>query len=623
MNDQALHILQTVFGYETFRPRQAEVIDRLIEGNDALVLMPTGGGKSLCYQIPAMVRPGCAIIVSPLISLMQDQVNALEQSGVRGAYLNSTQVADEALRVEEQLLNGELDLVYVAPERLMSPRFLDLLSRATLALFAIDEAHCVSQWGHDFRRDYLELSVLHERFPDIPRIALTATADETTRLEIIKRLHLEKARIVVCGFDRPNIRYRITLKQKPREQLLRFIEDGHSGDAGIVYCLSRKKVDSTAEWLREKGFRALGYHAGLSAKVRSHHQGRFLTEEGIIIVATIAFGLGIDKPDVRFVAHMDLPKSIEAYYQETGRAGRDGLPADAWMVYGLQDIVMLRRMIEGSEADETRKRVERHKLDALVGLCEITTCRRRALLAHFGEKPPDRCSNCDNCLEPVEQWDGTVAAQKILSCVYRTGQRFGAVHLIDILLGHDTERIRRLGHDRLSTFAVGKELDAQEWRSVIRQLVTRNFLSVDVEGFGSLKLTEESRALLKGEVKLNLRKEKKPEKKPKRERAERHRRSFTEGSEPGDKKLWEALKERRTEIAREQGVPPYVIFHNTTFMEMVECRPRNLEELRLITGVGERKLELYGDDFLKIIREHNSNPVPPSATGAQIPANKA
>jgi ATP-dependent DNA helicase RecQ len=623
MNDQALHILQTVFGYETFRPRQEEVIDRLIAGNDALVLMPTGGGKSLCYQIPAMVRPGTGIIVSPLISLMQDQVSALEQSGVRGAYLNSTQDTEEGLRVEKQLLDGELDLVYVAPERLLSPRFLDLLGRARLALFAIDEAHCVSQWGHDFRRDYLELSVLHERFPEIPRIALTATADETTRSEIIKRLNLEKARIVVCGFDRPNIRYHITMKQKPREQLLRFIEDRHKGDAGIVYCLSRKKVDSTAEWLREKGFRALAYHAGLRAEVRGRHQGRFLTEEGIIIVATIAFGLGIDKPDVRFVAHMDLPKSIEAYYQETGRAGRDGLPADAWMVYGLQDIVMLRRMIEGSETDETRKRVERHKLDALVGLCEVTTCRRQALLTHFGEKPPLHCSNCDNCLEPTEQWDGTVAAQKILSCAYRTGQRFGAVHLIDILLGHDTERIRRLGHDRLSTFAVGKELDAQEWRSVIRQLVARNFLSVDVEGFGSLKLTEESRALLKGDVKLNLRKEKKPEKKPKKERGGRRRGPFTEGSEPGDKKLWEALKERRTEIAREQGVPPYVIFHNTTFMEMVECRPQDLEQMRLITGIGERKLELYGDDFLKIIREHSSNPVPPPGGRALIPTNKA
>lgn len=606
MNDQALNILQTVFGYETFRPRQEEVIERLIAGGDALVLMPTGGGKSLCYQIPAMVRAGTGIIVSPLISLMQDQVSALGQSGVRGAYLNSTQDAGEGMRVEKQLLDGELDLVYVAPERLLSPRFLDLLGRAKLALFAIDEAHCVSQWGHDFRRDYLELSILHERFPDIPRIALTATADDTTRAEIIKRLSLEKAKIVVCGFDRPNIRYTISLKQKPRDQLLRFIEDGHRDDAGIVYCLSRKKVDSTAEWLRGKGFNALAYHAGLSAEVRSRHQGRFLKEEGIIIVATIAFGLGIDKPDVRFVVHMDLPKSIEAYYQETGRAGRDGLPADAWMVYGLQDIVMLRRMIEGSESDESRKRVERHKLDALVGLCEVTTCRRQALLSHFGETPPEKCSNCDNCLEPVEQWDGTVAAQKALSCVYRTGQRFGAGYLIDVLLGNDVERIRRLGHDRLSTFGIGKELGAPEWRSVIRQLVTRNFLSVDVDGFGSLKLTDESRAVLNGELQLHLRKEKKPEKKPKKKRAERRKGPFAETSEPGDKKLWEALRERRTEIAKDQGVPPYVIFHDTTFTEMVEQRPQDLEQMRLITGVGERKLELYGDDFLKIIREHNA-----------------
>ena len=604
MNDQALHILKTVFGYGSFRVRQEEVIERLIAGGDALVLMPTGGGKSLCYQIPAMVRPGTGIIVSPLIALMEDQVRALKLSGVSAAYLNSTQEAEEGARVERQLLDRELDLLYVAPERLMSPRFGDLLGRAALALFAIDEAHCVSQWGHDFRRDYLELSILHERFPGIPRIALTATADDTTRSEIIRRLKLEEAEVVVCGFDRPNIRYRIAMKQKPREQLARFIEDGHSEDAGIVYCLSRKKVDATAKWLREKGFKALAYHAGLPADVRSRHQSRFLTEESIIIVATIAFGLGIDKPDVRYVAHMDLPKSIEAYYQETGRAGRDGLPADAWMIYGLQDIVMLRRMIEGSEAGEERKRIEYHKLNALVGLCEVTSCRRQALLTHFGEKPPAHCSNCDNCLTPVEQWDGTVAAQKILSCVFRTDERFGALHLIDILLGHDTERVRKFGHDRLSTFAIGKELSTHEWRSVIRQLVARNLLSVDVEGFGSLKLTEESGAVLKGEVTLQLRKEKKPEKRVK-DRVARRKSPFTEGSKPEDKELWEALRERRTEIAGEQGVPPYVIFHDTTFTEMVECRPRNSDEMRLITGVGKRKLELYGDDFLKIIREHS------------------
>ncbi|MEE9614653.1 MAG: DNA helicase RecQ [Thermodesulfobacteriota bacterium] len=604
MNDKALHILRAVFGYDSFRFRQEEVIGQLIAGADALVLMPTGGGKSLCYQIPAMVRPGTGIIVSPLISLMQDQVSALLQSGVRAAYLNSTLGADESLRVEEQLLGGALDLVYVAPERLMTPRFLDLLDRAALALFAIDEAHCVSQWGHDFRREYLQLSVLHERFPDTPRIALTATADEYTRSEIIKRLNLEKAKIFISGFDRPNIRYRITLKQKPREQLLRFIEDEHRGDAGIVYCLSRKKVDFTAEWLKEKGFKALPYHAGLSAKLRGRHQDRFLKEEGIIVVATIAFGLGIDKPDVRFVAHLDLPKSMEAYYQETGRAGRDGLPANAWMVYGLQDIVMLRRMIEGSEADETRKRIERHKLDALVGLCEVTTCRRKILLGYLGEKHPDNCGNCDTCLEPVETWDGTVAAQKVLSCVYRTGQRFGAAHLTDVLLGHDTDRVRSFGHDRLSTFAIGKELDALAWRSVVRQLVARNFLSVDVEGFGSMQLTEESRAVLKGEMQLRLRKEKKPERKSKKERSRRKKGPKAWAPESGDGKLWEALRTRRTEIASAQGVPPYVIFHDTTFEEMVRRRPKELDQMRSITGVGERKLELYGNDFLNIIREH-------------------
>ncbi len=598
----SLHILRTVFGYDSFRSRQEEVIAQLIAGNDALVLMPTGGGKSLCYQIPAMIRPGTGIIVSPLISLMQDQVSALLQSGVRAAYLNSTQDVGESRRVEKLLLDGGLDLLYVAPERLLTPRFLDLLNRIKPALFAIDEAHCVSQWGHDFRREYLQLSVLHERFPHVPRIALTATADESTRSEIIRRLNLEKAKIVVIGFDRPNIRYRITLKQKPREQLLRFIEDEHRGDAGIVYCLSRKKVDAIAGWLKERGFKALPYHAGLSAELRQRHQDRFLKEEGIIIVATIAFGLGIDKPDVRFVAHLDLPKSIEAYYQETGRAGRDGLSANSWMAYGLQDIVILRQMIEGSEADETRKRIERHKLDALVGLCEVTTCRRQALLGYLGEKHPDHCGNCDTCLEPIETWDGTVAAQKVLSCIYRTGQRFGGAHITDVLLGHDTERVRKFGHGRLSTFGIGKELDTPGWRSVIRQLVARNFLSVDVEGFGSLRLTEESRAVLKGEIQLRLRKEKKPEKKPKKEHPKRKRGPFAEA---GDRKLWEALRARRAEIARDQGVPPYVIFHDTTFEEMVQHRPKDLDQMRLITGVGERKLELYGNDFLKIIREHS------------------
>jgi len=604
MNQKALQILKSVFGYGSYRPRQEEVISELLCGKDVLVLMPTGGGKSLCYQIPAMVRPGTGIIISPLISLMENQVSALLQSGVKAAFLNSSLDIDEGRLVENQLIDNALDLLYVAPERLMRPDFLELLGRVKIALFAIDEAHCVSQWGHDFRRDYLNLSILHERFPAVPRIALTATADEATRGEIIKRLGLEKARVIITGFDRPNIRYQIALKDSPKEQLLRFIEDGHSEEAGIVYCLSRKKVNSTAKWLREKGLTALPYHAGLSTDIRSRNQRRFLSEESIIIVATIAFGLGIDKPDVRFVAHLDLPKSIEAYYQETGRAGRDGLPAEAWMVYGLQDIVMMRRMIEGSEADETRKRIEHHKLNALVGMAEITTCRRQALLRYLGESAPDHCGNCDTCLHPVKTWDGTIAAQKALSCVYRTEQRFGSGYVIDVLLGKETERMRSLGHHNLSTFGIGKELDTQQWRSVIRQLVARNFLSVDVEGFGSMKLTESSRAVLKGEKKLYLREEKKAPKKSKKSRAARRGHAISGSIPEGDKALWEALRKQRTELASEQGVPPYVIFHDKTFMEMVERRPQTLDEMGQIIGVGEKKLELYGRGFLDIIKRH-------------------
>ena len=602
MNEHALHILRSVFGFESFRLRQEEVIEHLVGGGDALVLMPTGGGKSLCYQIPAIVRPGTGIVVSPLIALMQDQVNALLQSGVRAAFLNSSQDATESLRVRKLLLGGELDLLYVSPERLMQPGFLDMLGQATPALFAVDESHCVSQWGHDFRREYLQLSVLRERFPHVPLIALTATADEPTRNEIIDRLGLGKAKVVVNGFDRPNIRYRIIPKQKPREQLLRFIESEHKGDAGIVYCLSRKKVELTAGWLKEKGYRALPYHAGLPTDVRQRHQDRFLRDEGVIVVATIAFGLGIDKPDVRFVAHLDLPKSIEAYYQETGRAGRDGLPSDAWMAYGLQDIVMLRRMIDGSEADEARKRVERQKLDALVALCEASTCRRQALLGYFGDKHPGHCDNCDTCLEPVETWDATVAAQKALSCVVRTGQRFGAGHVIDVLLGNETERVLQLGHEKLSTFGIGKELDAAGWRSLFRQLVARNILSADVEGFGSLRLTEGARAVLNGDMDLRIGKDARPEKKREKGRAERRTGPFEEA---GDRTLWDALRVRRAEIAKEQGLPAYVIFHDSTLTELVERRPGNLEAMRLITGIGERKLELYGEDFLNIILGHS------------------
>ena len=601
MDDPALKILRSVFGYEHFRAPQAEVIGTLVAGGDALVLMPTGGGKSLCFQIPAMVRPGTGIVISPLIALMQDQVAALKQAGVRAAFLNSTLDADSARAIEQQLLRGELDLLYVAPERLMLERTLDLLARAKLALFAIDEAHCVSQWGHDFRPEYMQLSVLHERFPAIPRIALTATADEPTRREIMARLGLGKARLFISSFDRPNIRYRISQGGgSAREQLLRFIRTEHAGEAGIVYCLSRKRVEEIAEFLASQGLDALPYHAGLAGEVRERNQTRFINEEGVIIVATIAFGMGIDKPNVRFVAHLNLPKSIEAYYQETGRAGRDGLPADAWMVYGLQDVITLRQMLESSDSGDARKRVERHKLDAMLGLCELTTCRRQALLSYFGEQPPGPCGNCDSCLAPPETWDASVPAQKALSCVHRTGQRFGVNYLVDVLLGKTDERIQRFGHDKLTTFGIGQDISQQEWRGVFRQLISRGLLAVDIEGHGALKLTDACRAVLRGEERLMLRRETKPEKKTKKTAA-RTRAAFT--AEP-DTLLWEALRARRLQLAKAQGVPPYVVFHDATLAEMVEQRPRTLSQLAHISGVGERKLAAYGEDFLEVIRAH-------------------
>jgi len=597
----ALGLLHSVFGYDRFRGRQQAIIDCVVEGGDALVLMPTGGGKSLCYQIPAMLRPGTGIVVSPLIALMQDQVGALLQAGVRAAYLNSMQGPQEAYQVEQAFMNGELDLLYVAPERLMTPRFLELLGRARPSLFAIDEAHCVSQWGHDFRREYLQLSVLHERFPEVPRIALTATADEATRREIAQRLSLEQASVFVDGFDRPNIRYRVTEKHNAREQLLSFLEAEHRGDAGIVYCLSRKKVDETAAWLKEKGWDALPYHAGLASDMRQKHQERFLKEEGIVVVATIAFGMGIDKPNVRFVAHLDLPKSLESYYQETGRAGRDGLPANAWMAYGLGDMVTLRQMVESSESEEARKRVERHKLDAMLGFCEVTTCRRQALLRYFDDDLPAPCGNCDTCLEPVATWDGTEAAQKALSVVYRTGQRFGVNYLIDVLLGKEDERIRSFGHDRLPTFGIGRELEAGPWRSVFRQLVAGNLLTVDLEGHGGLRLTEAARPVLRGEQRIELRQDRKREKKSRdKTRTPRAPHIVDAADEP----LWEALRSCRTAIARAQGVPPYFIFNDATLLEMLQQRPQTSSEMRLVSGVGERKLELYGGAFLDVIRQH-------------------
>jgi ATP-dependent DNA helicase RecQ len=597
----ALSVLEKTFGYSSFRGQQAEIIQTVIDGGDALVLMPTGGGKSLCYQLPALLRPGCGIVVSPLIALMQDQVEALRLLGVRAAFLNSTQDAQTAAGIERELREGELDLLYVAPERLLTPRFLSLLDRAQarqgIALFAIDEAHCVSQWGHDFRREYRELTVLHERWPEVPRIALTATADPPTQAEIAERLQLEGARRFVSSFDRPNIRYTVVQKDSAARQLRDFIAD-HRGEAGIVYCLSRRKVESTAAALVELGIDALPYHAGLDADTRATHQRRFLREDGVVIVATIAFGMGIDKPDVRFVAHMDLPKSLEGYYQETGRAGRDGEPAEAWMCQGLGDVVLLRQMIEQSDAGEERKRLERRKLDALVSYCETLRCRREVLLAGFGEDHPGPCGNCDNCLQPAVTWDATEPAQKALSCVYRSGQRFGAAHLIDILRGSDNERIRQFGHDRLSTHGVGSDLDARTWRGVFRQLLAAGLLDVDAEGYGSLRLTEASREVLRGERSVMLRKEA-----PRR--TDRGRTSRATTSAPAlaatDQPVFEALRELRARLAREQNVPAYVIFHDSTLRGIATLRPSTLPELAQVAGIGTGKLERYGAQVIDTI----------------------
>ncbi|MEH6625398.1 MAG: DNA helicase RecQ [Motiliproteus sp.] len=598
MLERALNKLRTTFGYDQFRSPQDEVITSVLQGQDALVLMPTGGGKSLCYQLPALLLDGTGLVVSPLIALMQDQVRAMSQLGIKAAFLNSTLNPEQIRHTEDQLRNGELDLLYIAPERLLQPRTLGLLESCRLSLFAIDEAHCVSQWGHDFRPEYLKLSVLHERFPSVPRIALTATADQRTQQEIIQRLALEQAAVFVCGFDRPNIRYSISPKQNGRQQLLKFIQLDHAKDCGIVYCLSRKKVDETALFLQEKGFNALPYHAGLGGELRAQNQHRFLTDESIIIVATIAFGMGIDKPNVRFVAHLDLPKSLEAYYQETGRAGRDGEPADAWMVYGLQDVIFLRQMLEGSDAQPQQKQIERQRLDAMLGLCEVTSCRRQALLSYFGEKEHSACGNCDSCLTPVDTWDGTEAARKAMSTVYRTGQRFGVGHLVDVLLGKVSDKVTEYGHQQLSTFGIGKELNLNEWRSLFRQLVARGLLEVDMDGFGVLRLSEKSRPILRGEQSLQLRREKAS---PQRER--KQSRVYSQQRFSGEQlKLWEALRELRRSLANEQDVPPYLIFHDATLMEMVEGRPDNLAALSHISGVGRRKLELYGDPFIDLLR---------------------
>lgn len=607
VDSKSIEILKAVFGYDKFRGQQQEVIEQLLAGQDALVLMPTGGGKSLCYQIPALIRPGVGIVISPLIALMQDQVSALLQLGVKAAFLNSTLSLEESRKIEQQLLNGELDLLYIAPERLTSARTGALFERIRIALFAIDEAHCVSQWGHDFRVDYLQLSLLHERFPQIPRIALTATADDKTREEIKLRLGLEQAQLFLSGFDRPNIRYRIVQKQNARQQLIDFIKTEHDGDAGIVYCLSRKKVDATAEWLRTKGVNALPYHAGMATDLRQKHQHQFLMEDGLVIVATIAFGMGIDKPNVRFVAHLDLPKSVEAYYQETGRAGRDGLPANAWMAYGLQDVITLRQMLAGSNADEAHKRVEYHKLESMLALCEQVHCRRQALLGYFGDTLEQPCGNCDTCLEPVETWDGTLAAQQALSCIHRTQQRFGVAYLIDVLLGKATERIVNAAHDKQSTFGIGKELDEKQWYSVFRQLVARGLVAVDFDRFGALQLTEACRPILRGEQQLMLRKDLQPEKIKASKGAGR------QFAKSDDTLLWNALRAKRKTIAENQDVPPYVIFHDATLMAMLEAKPTTRQQMSMLSGIGERKLELYADEFLAVISEfvdlNNSGPI--------------
>ena len=601
----ALSLLKEVFGYPAFRGAQGQIVDHVVAGGDCLVLMPTGGGKSLCYQIPALLRQGPGIVISPLIALMQDQVAALLEAGVRAAFLNSTQTSEEARGVEDALLAGECDIVYVAPERLLTGRFLNLLERLNstlgVALFAIDEAHCVSQWGHDFRPEYMQLSMLHERFPNVPRIALTATADEITRAEIIERLNLTGSRLFVSSFDRPNIRYRIVEKGNAKAQLLHFLQTEHPGDAGIIYCLSRRKVEETAAWLEEEGITALPYHAGMDTSSRAANQSRFLREDGIVMTATIAFGMGIDKPDVRFVAHLDLPKSIEGYYQETGRAGRDGLPADAWMAYGFGDVVNQRRMIDTSEAADQFKRIAGAKLDALLGLAESTSCRRVRLLNYFGEHS-EPCGNCDVCIDPPQVWDGTEAARKALSCAFRTGQRFGAGHLVDVLLGHDNDKVQQWEHDKLSVFGIGKDLDEKTWRAVFRQLIAHGFLMTDHDSYGSLKLTEASRAVLKGEQPVVFRTVAEG-KRGSGSRKAGAKPSAAGGLEGRANARWERLRAWRAAVAKEHGIPAYVVFHDATLAEIARAQPANEEELGMISGVGVRKLKRYGEELLEILQQ--------------------
>jgi ATP-dependent DNA helicase RecQ len=596
MITRAEELLKHTFGYVDFRGQQREVIQSTLDGRDSLILMPTGGGKSLCYQIPGVVRDGMAIVVSPLIALMQDQVGALQQLGLRAAYLNSTLSREQHNEVMRAIHDGNLDLLYVAPERLLQESTLQRLMSIEISLIAIDEAHCVSQWGHDFRADYLGLHVLAHAFPNVPRIALTATADERTREEIVARLALHEPQVFVSSFDRPNIRYIVQEKGEAKAQLIKFLQD-YRGKAGIVYCMSRNRVDGIAAWLEGRGVNALPYHAGMDTQQRADNQRRFLREEGVVMVATIAFGMGIDKPDVRFVAHLDLPKSLEAYYQETGRAGRDGQPSDAWMVYGLQDVVRIAKMVNDSNADEQHKRIERGKIDSLLGWCEATTCRRRSLLEYFGESVQNACGNCDVCLNPPKTWDASEAAQKLMSNIYRTGQRFGSGHVIDVLRGKDTPKVNQFGHHKLSTFGIGEEVGDKQWRSIIRQLLVQNYLLVNEAQYGAIQLTEKARSILKGETKVFLREDIEAIKPARVKRV-------ASKVDASDRELWDALRACRKTLAEAQGVPPYTIFHDATLMEMMEFRPRDNAELLSINGVGEVKLQKYGDEFLQLLNQY-------------------